>query len=82
MKERKYLKTKLPLCVEKQFFFWKCQMEMGSSNPKRIWRAINTAFDRTERPVQFKNTAVDFAMFFKGKVQKVRFDTANAAKPH
>ena len=52
-------------------------METGSSSPKRMWRAINTVLDRTEL-----YTAVDFAKFFKEKVESVRCDTANAAPPH
>ena len=97
MNERKYLKTKLPadqkdwikqlrdynkLCASKGSLFWKCQIETGSSNPKRMWHAINTVLGRTERPVQSKNTSVDFAKFFKEKMEKVRCNTANAAPPH
>ena len=47
-----------------------------------MWRAINTVLGRTHLPVQTKCTAVDFAKFFKKKVENVRCDTANAAPPH
>ena len=57
-------------------------METESSNPKRMWHAINTVLGRTDRPVQSKSTALEFAKFFKEKVEKFRSDTANAATPH
>ena len=57
-------------------------METGSFNPKRMCRAINTVFGRTERTVLSKKTALEFAKLFKEKVEKVRCATANAAPPH
>ena len=69
------------MCLEKQSFL-EVSDGNGSSNSKRMWRAIHTVLGRTERPVQSKSTALDFAKFFKEKVEKVRCETANAAPPH
>ena len=46
-----------------------------------MWRSINTVLGRTDRPVQPKFAAADFAEFYNAKVEKIRGDTVSAPPP-
>ena len=96
LRERNYAKSKLPadrtlwttqlhsyhrLCDMKRSLFWKFQIESNSSNPKKMWRSINTVLGRTNQSVRSKFAAADFAEFFNTKGEKIRKDTENAPPP-
>lgn len=70
------------LVEQKRRVFWRSKLS-STTNPRQLWRAVDSVFGRTKRSdvTSAAPTSDDFAAYFAKKVDDVRRSTQNAPPP-
>ena len=75
--QRLYRQLRLKKCFE----YWSSRIEADQSDPRKLWKSVDTLLGRNRLPASSAIDFTSFSRFFADKVAKVRSSTSSAPPP-